>query len=173
MICIRLFITFLKVGLFTIGSGYSMLVLAQRYVVESYHWLTVQEFTDLVAISEITPGPIMINLATFVGTKTAGLKGAIFATLGLIVIPFIALYIIVLNYAQFKNYPIIQNLLKIIRPMAIGFITVAILKLFKTSITDLQTAFVAIIVILLTAVFKVNPIFIVIGGIIFGFFIKL
>jgi len=172
MICIRLFITFLKVGLFTIGSGYSMLVLAQRYVVESYHWLTVQEFTDLVAISEITPGPIMINLATFVGTKTAGLKGAIFATLGLIVIPFIALYIIVLNYAQFKNYPIIQNLLKIIRPMAIGFIAVAILKLFKTSITDLQTAFVAIIVILLTAVFKVNPIFTVIGGIILGYFVK-
>jgi len=74
MICIKLFITFLKIGLFTIGSGYSMLVLAQRYVVESYHWLTVQEFTDLVAISEITPGPIMINLATFVGTKIAGLK---------------------------------------------------------------------------------------------------
>jgi chromate transporter len=149
-----------------------MLVLAQRYVVESYHWLTVQEFTDLVAISEITPGPIMINLATFVGTKTAGLKGAIFATLGLIIIPFIALYIIALNYAQFKNYPVIQNLLKIIRPMAIGFITVAILKLFKTSITDLQTALVAIIVILLTAVFKVNPIFTVIGGIILGLFVK-
>ena len=173
MICIKLFITFLKIGMFTMGSGYSMLVLAQRYVVESYHWLTVQEFTDLVAISEITPGPIMINLATFVGTKTAGLKGAIFATLGLIIIPFIALYIIALNYAQFSKYPVIQNLLKIIRPMAIGFIAVAILKLFKTSITDLQTAFVAIIVILLTVVFKVNPIFTVIGGIILGFFVKL
>ena len=71
----------------------------------------------------------MINLATFVGTKTAGLKGAIFATLGLIIIPFITLYVIALNYAQFKNFPIIQNLLKVIRPMAIGFITVAILNL--------------------------------------------
>jgi chromate transporter len=173
MVVIRLFIVFLKVGLFTIGSGYSMLVLAQRYVVGTYHWLTLQEFTDLVAISEITPGPIMINLATFVGTKTAGLKGAIFATLGLIIIPFIALYIIALNYTQFKNYPVIQNLLKIIRPMAIGFITVAILKLFKTSITDFQTASIAIIVILLTVVFKVNPIFTVIGGIILGLFVKL
>src|SRR3989338_3545272 len=168
MILIRLFLTFLKVGLFTIGSGYSMLVLAQRYVVDTYHWLTLQEFTDLVAISEITPGPIMINLATFVGTKTAGLKGAIFATLGLVIIPFIALYIIALNYTQFKDYPAIQNLLKVIRPMAIGFIIVAILKLFKTSITDLQTAFIAIIVIVLTVVFKVNPIFTVIGGIVLG-----
>jgi chromate transporter len=173
MVVIRLFLVFLKVGLFTIGSGYSMLVLAQRYVVDTYHWLTLQEFTDLVAISEITPGPIMVNLATFVGTRVAGFIGAIFATLGLITIPFIALYIIALNYTQFKNYPVIQNLLKIIRPMAIGFITVAILKLFKTSITDFQTASIAIIVILLTVVFKVNPIFTVIGGIILGFLVKL
>jgi len=173
MVVIRLFIVFLKIGLFTIGSGYSMLVLAQRYVVDTYHWLTLQEFTDLVAISEITPGPIMVNLATFVGTRVAGFIGAIFATLGLIVIPFIALYIIALNYTQFKNYPVIQNLLKVIRPMAIGFITVAILKLFKTSITDLQTAFIAAIVIVLTVVFKVNPIFTVIGGIILGFLVKL
>jgi len=173
MVVIRLFIVFLKVGLFTIGSGYSMLVLAQRYVVDTYQWLTLQEFTDLVAISEITPGPIMVNLATFVGARTAGLKGAIFATLGLIIIPFIALYIIALNYTQFKNYPVIQNLLKIIRPMAIGFITVAILKLFKTSITDLHTALIAVAVILLTVVFKINPIFTVIGGIVLGFFVKL
>ena len=169
---IRLFITFLKIGLFTIGSGYSMLVLAQRYVVNTYHWLTLQEFTDLVAISEVTPGPIMINLATFVGTKIAGLKGAISATLGLIIVPFIALYIIAINYSQFKNYPIIVNVLKIIRPMAIGFIVVAVLNLFKTSITDLTTAIIAIVVILLAYVFKVNPIFIVLGGIILALLIK-
>ena len=172
MICIKLFITFLKIGLFTIGSGYSMLVLAQRYVVESYHWLTVQEFTDLVAMSEITPGPIMVNLATYVGTKVAGIKGAIFSTLGLIAIPFLALYIIALNYSRFVNYTLGANLLKIIRPMAIGFITVAILKLFKTSVTDLTTAIIAIAVIILAYVFKINPIFIVVGGVILALLIK-
>jgi len=168
MVVIRLFLVFLKVGLFTIGSGYSMLVLAQRYVVDTYHWLTLQEFTDLVAISEITPGPIMINLATFVGTKVAGFIGAIFATLGLIIIPFFTLYVISLNYAQFKNYPLMQGILKVIRPMAIGFITVAIMKLFKTSITDLRSAVIAIDVILLTYGFKVNPIYTVLGGIVLG-----
>ena len=168
MVVIRLFLVFLKVGLFTIGSGYSMLVLAQRYVVDTYHWLTLQEFTDLIAISEITPGPIMINLATFVGTRVAGFIGAIFATLGLIIIPFFTLYVISLNYAQFKNYPLIQGILKVIRPMAIGFITVAIMKLFKTSITDLRSAVIAIGVILLTYVFKVNPIYTVLGGIVLG-----
>ena len=168
MVVIRLFIVFLKIGLFTIGSGYSMLVLAQRYVVDTYHWLTLQEFTDLVAISEITPGPIMVNLATFVGTRVAGFIGAIFATLGLIVIPFLTLYVISLNYAQFKNYPLMQGILKVIRPMAIGFITVAIMKLFKTSITDLRSAVIAIGVILLTYGFKVNPIYTVLGGIVLG-----
>src|SRR3989338_2245240 len=172
MVLIKLFITFLKVGLLTIGSGYSMLVLAQRYVVDTYRWLTIQEFTDLVAISEITPGPIMVNLATFVGSKTAGIKGAISATLGLIVIPFFALYAIALNYAQIKDHPIIEKILKVIRPMAIGFITVAIIKLFKTSITDITSALVAIIVILATYIFKVNPIFTVFAGLIFGLLIK-
>lgn len=172
MICIKLFLTFLKIGLFTVGSGYSMLVLAQRYVVDSYNWLTLQEFTDLVAIAEITPGPIMINLATFVGTKTAGMKGAIFSTLGLVAIPFLTLYFIALRYPQAKDHPLVHNLLKIIRPMAIGFITVAILKLCQTSITDLKTALIAIVVIILTVVFTVNPIFTVIGGIILGLFIK-
>ncbi|MFA4888730.1 MAG: chromate transporter [Candidatus Omnitrophota bacterium] len=172
MIIAKLFITFVKIGLFTIGSGYSMLVLAQRYIVDTYHWLTLQEFTDLVSISEVTPGPIMINLATFVGTKVAGLKGAISATIGLIILPFVTLYIIALTYGQFRDYPIIQSLLRVIRPMAIGFITVAILKLFKTSVTDLTTAIIAIAVIILAYVFKINPIFIVAGGIILALLIK-
>jgi chromate transporter len=172
MVVFRLFIVFLKVGLFTIGSGYSMLVLAQRYVVDTYHWLTLQEFTDLVSISEITPGPIMINLATFVGTKVAGLKGAISATVGLIILPFLALYIIALNYSRIINHPFGANLLKIIRPMAIGFITVAILNLFKTSVTNLATGIIAIAVIVLAYVFKINPIFIILGGIALALLIK-
>lgn len=172
MLLVKLFIVFLKVGLFTIGSGYSMLVLAQRYVVDTYRWLTLQEFADLVAIAELTPGPIMVNLATFVGTKTAGLKGALCATLGLITIPFLSLYFIALNYAQFKNYPVIQNLLKVMRPMAIGFITVAIMKLFRVSIPDIISALVAAAVIAATYIFKVNPIFTVIAGLIFGLLLK-
>ncbi len=172
MVLITLFITFLKIGLFTIGSGYSMLVLAQRYVVNTYRWLTLQEFTDLVGISEITPGPIMVNLATFVGTRVAGLKGAIFSITGLTIVPFLSLYILASKYLQFKNHPIAQNLLNVIRPMAIGFITVAIIKLFRTSITDLKTAFVAIAVILLAYIFKINPIIIVIGGIVFALAVK-
>ncbi len=166
MILFKLFFTFLKIGLFTLGSGYSMLVLAQRYIVDTYRWLTLEEFTDLVAISEVTPGPFIINLATFVGTKMAGLKGAILSTLGLTIIPFIALYIIALKYSQFKNYPFIQNLLFVIRPIAIGLIIVAMLNLFRTSITDFKSAGILVFVVFLTYVLKINPIYTVLGGVV-------
>ncbi len=173
MILLKLFITFVKVGLFTVGSGYSMLVLAQRYIVENYRWLTMEEFTDVVSVAEVTPGPIMINLATFVGSRVAGLKGAICATVGLVAIPFLCLYIISIHYDKFKEYAVIQRIMRVARPMAIGFITVAILKLFKTSITDVRAALIAVIVIVLTAVFRINPIFTVIGGIMLGLLVKL
>ena len=172
MIFIKLFLTFLKIGLFTFGSGYSMLVLAQRYVVDTYHWLTLQEFTDVVAISEVTPGPLIVNLSTFVGAKVAGMKGALSSTLGLVIVPFFALYLIAIKYSQFKNYPILQNLLNIIRPMAIGFIIVAILKLFNTAITDFRSALIALSVIAATYIFNVNPIIIALIGIVFGLIIK-
>ncbi|MCM8783719.1 MAG: chromate transporter [Candidatus Omnitrophica bacterium] len=172
MILIKLFFTFLKIGLFTIGSGYSMLVLAQKYIVDTYQWLTMEEFTDLVAIAELTPGPIIINLATFVGTRVAGLKGAILSTVGLIIIPFGFLFIIASKYLQLKNFPFMQNFLNVIRPIAIALITIAIINLFKTSITNLKTFLIAIIAIVLLQFFKVNPIFIVIGGLIISLIFK-
>ncbi|MCM8766246.1 MAG: chromate transporter [Candidatus Omnitrophica bacterium] len=170
MILFKLFFTFLKIGLFTMGSGYSMLILAQRYIVDNYKWLSMEEFTDLVAISEVTPGPIMVNLATFVGTSIAGLKGAILSTLGLIFIPFIFLFVISTKYLQLKNYPFIQDLFNIIRPIAVGLIIVAVINLFRTSVTNFNTLFIVIIVIILVQILKVNPIFIVMGALILAIF---
>ena len=168
MILLRLFITFLKVGLFTVGSGYSMLVLAQRYIVDNYRWLTMDEFADIVSIAEVTPGPIMINLATFVGSKMAGLRGAISATAGLVFVPFLCIFIISLHYDKFRDHAVVQNIFKVIKPMAVGFITVAIIKLSQQSITDIKSAAIAVAVIIITYVFKVNPIYTIIGGVLLG-----
>ncbi len=173
MLFLRLFIVFIKIGLFTIGSGYSMLVLAERYIVDTYKWLTIQEFSDLIAIAEITPGPIIVNLATFVGARVGGIFGAVSATLGLVLIPFLAIYFISINYIKFKDHTIVQNMLKIARPMAIGFIMVAVLKLMRVSVPDIKSAAIAIGVIILTYVFNINPIFTVIAGISIGFLSKL
>ena len=82
MIYLQLFYTFFKIGLFGFGGGYAMLSMIQGEVVTRYEWLTPQEFTDIVAISQMTPGPIGINMATYVGFTVAGIPGAVIATIG-------------------------------------------------------------------------------------------
>nr|WP_228370448.1 chromate transporter [Gottschalkia acidurici] len=84
-----LFISFLQIGLFSIGGGYAIIPLIQEQVVNSYGWLTLKEFTDIITISQMTPGPLAVNTASFVGTRIAGISGAIVATLGCIISGFI------------------------------------------------------------------------------------
>ena len=82
MIYLQLLWSFLQVGLFSIGGGYAAMPLIQNQVVTSHAWLTMREFTDLITIAEMTPGPIAVNSATFVGIRIAGVPGALVATLG-------------------------------------------------------------------------------------------
>lgn len=84
MITLQLFLSFLQIGLFSFGGGYAAMPLLQEQLVARNGWLSVQEFADLVTIAEMTPGPIAVNAATFVGTKLAGLPGALAATAGVI-----------------------------------------------------------------------------------------
>ena len=84
MIYLQLFFSFIQVGMFSIGGGYAAMPLIQNQVVELHPWITMAEFTDLVTIAEMTPGPIAINAATFVGIRIAGLPGAVAATMGCI-----------------------------------------------------------------------------------------
>lgn len=165
MIFLQLFLTFLKIGVFTIGSGYSMLVLAERYLVQHYQWITMEEFADIVAIAEVTPGPIIVNLATFVGTRIAGVRGALCATSGLIVVPLLCIMLIAFHYERFKDMPVVQNIFRVLRPVAVGFIAVAIIKLSRQSITDLRSAFIAVAAIVATYVFHVNPIYTILASV--------
>ena len=84
MIYLQLFLSFLQIGMFSFGGGYAAMPLIQGQVVTTHGWLTMSEFTDLITISQITPGPIAVNSATFVGLKIAGIPGAVVATVGCI-----------------------------------------------------------------------------------------
>ena len=102
MILIQLLLSFLQVGLLSIGGGYAALPIIQNQVVDLNHWLTVREFGDIVTISQMTPGPIAINAATFVGTKIAGVPGAIVSTLGtvlpsFVIVLFLAWFVLLLG----------------------------------------------------------------------------
>ena len=103
MIYLKLFLSFLKVGMFSIGGGYAAMPLIQSEVVTGYGWLTMSEFTDLITIAEMTPGPIAVNSATFVGIRIAGIPGAAAATFGCIFPSCIIVSLLAFVYYKYKN----------------------------------------------------------------------
>ena len=122
MIFAQLFFSFLQVGLFSVGGGYAAIPLIQSLVVEQHSWLTLQEFTDLVTIAEMTPGPIAVNSATFVGIRIAGIPGALIATLGCITPALILVSLLAYIYNKYKNISVIQNVLSCLRPVVVALI---------------------------------------------------
>ena len=131
-----LFITFFKVGAFTFGGGYAMLPLIQREVIETHHWLSSDEFIELIAIAEITPGPVAINTATFVGYRTAGVLGASMATLGVVLPSFSIILLIALFFPRIASHPLTQRMFYGIRPAVVALIGSAIYKLGKNVLVN-------------------------------------
>ncbi len=125
MIYLRLFLSFLQVGLFSIGGGYAAMPLIQSQAIDKYGWLTLDEFTDLVSIAEMTPGPIAVNAATFIGTRMAGLPGALVATLGDILPSLFIVTLLFLLYNRFGKLPAIQTALSYLRPAVTALIASA------------------------------------------------
>ena len=109
MIYLQLFLSFLQVGMFSIGGGYAAMPLIQSQVVEKYAWLTMNEFTDLITIAEMTPGPIAVNSATFVGIRIAGFPGAVIATFGCIFPSCIIVSLLAYIYYRYKNVSALQS----------------------------------------------------------------
>lgn len=129
-----LYLTFLKIGAFAFGGGYAVLPLIQKYVVNDMSWLTIAELTDLVSLSQITPGPIAINAATFIGIKVAGIPGALVATAAEVTPSCILM--LVLGYFLFKGRKIkaMDNILKGLKPAIPGLIMIAAIDMFTSSV---------------------------------------
>lgn len=125
MIYLQLFLSYLQIGAFSFGGGYAAMSLIQAQVVDKYNWLTIKQFTDLVTIAEMTPGPIAINSATFVGSQMGGVLGSLAATLGCILPSCIIVTILAKIYVKYKNISIMQNALGMLRPVVVSMIAVA------------------------------------------------
>ena len=111
MIYLELFLSFLQIGLFSFGGGYAAMPLIQGQVVNGHHWLSMTEFTDLITISQMTPGPIAVNSATFVGIRIAGIPGALVATLGCILPSCLIVTLIASFYLKYRNLSVFQSVL--------------------------------------------------------------
>lgn len=134
MIYLQLFFSFLQVGLFSFGGGYAAMPLIQEQIVTKHGWLNMVEFTDLISISQMTPGPIAVNSATFVGNKIAGITGALVATAGCIFPSCIIVLSIAYIYLKNQNNQVVQEVLQSLHPAVIAMIGSA-------GVTILITAF--------------------------------
>lgn len=130
---LKLVLVFFKIGMFCFGGGYAMIPLIQDEIV-SNNWLSVDEFFDIIAITEITPGPIAVNSATFVGQRVAGILGSLCATIG-VVLPSVILILIVCHFFfKFNQSPIKRAAFYCIRPAVSGMILAAAFSVAETSI---------------------------------------
>ena len=131
MICLELFVTFFKIGLFTIGGGYAMLPLIQADV-QAHGWMTAEELVNFIAVSESTPGPFAVNVSTYVGAELAGLRGALCATLGVVLPSFLIILLVARFYAAFRSSAIISGAMSGLRPAVIGMIGAAAVSVGQT-----------------------------------------
>ena len=134
MIYLQLLWSFIQIGLFSIGGGYAAMPLIQHQVIDIHGWLTMQEFADIITISQMTPGPIAINSATFVGIQIAGLAGALVATIGCVIPSSIIVTLLAFIYYRFKGLEAVQSVLKGLRPAIIAMIATAGLSLFNMAV---------------------------------------
>lgn len=170
MIYLQLFWSYFQIGLFSIGGGYAAMPLIQHQVVELHSWLTMTQFADIVTIAEMTPGPIAINSATFVGTMVAGLPGAIIATLGCVFPSCVIVMTLAYIYYRFRGLNIVQGVLTGLRPAVVAMIASAGINLLITAIygtstlpNDISSFNIVSLTIFLAAFFalrkwKINPI---------------
>lgn len=125
MIYLQLFLSFIQVGMFSIGGGYAAMPLIRSQVVELHSWLSMSEFTDLITIAEMTPGPIAVNSATFVGIRIAGIPGAVAATFGCILPSCFIVSLLAYIYYRYKGVSAIQSVLSSLRPAVVALIAAA------------------------------------------------
>ena len=174
MIYFQLFLSFLQIGAFSFGGGYAAIPLIQNQVVDLHHWLNLAEFTDLVTISQMTPGPIAINSATFVGTRIAGTPGALAATAGCVLPSCILVTLLARIYLKYRNLSIIQGVLQSLRPAVVAMIGAAGVSILVTAFwglggftPDLQALNLRSVCIFLGALvllirFKMSPILVMV-----------
>ena len=180
MTLLRLFWSFFLVGLFSFGGGYAALPLIQEQVIEINSWLTPDEFADILTISQMTPGPISINASSFVGTKIAGILGALAATAGCVTPSCIIVLILAALYYRFKGLSMVQGIIKGLRPAVVALIassgiSILLTALFGTAdftfnLSDLDPAALGLFIASLFMLrrFKPDPILIMLGAGIFG-----
>lgn len=169
----ELFSVFFKIGLFSFGGGYAVLSLIQREVIEKHQWVSFSEFTEIVAVSQITPGPIGINSATYIGYKVTGnVWGAIASTSGVVLPSVLVLLLILIFLKKFQDSVIVKRVFLALRPVVLGLIMGAGLALLKPeNFGNIISYCVFLVVFFMGIMTKINPIYLILLSAGVGFFV--
>jgi len=176
MILFDLFFTFFKIGIVSFGGGYAVLAFMQKEIIELHQWLSPESFVDIVAIAEMTPGPIAVNASTFVGYNMYGVPGALLCTACVLAVPFTLSLIVSFYFEKFRDNRWLKKALLGIRPAVVGIIAAACISVAQISISSLSGLIFFGLALLLVWKFKVNPIITLLicgalGAVIYGYII--
>ena len=169
---VKLFSTFSKIGLFTIGGGYAMIPLIERDVVERNGWVGKEEFVDLLAVAQSSPGVFAVNIAIFIGYKLRGVRGAVAASLGSMMPSVACILLIALFFHNFRHYKVVGNIFWGLRPAVVALIAAPVFSVARSAKITRTTVWIPILSALLIVAFGVSPIYIIlaagVGGFVYG-----
>ncbi|NLM34778.1 MAG: chromate transporter [Clostridiales bacterium] len=168
---LEMFISFFKIGAFTLGGGYAMVALIQKEVVDNKKWVDKEEFVDMLALAQSSPGPLAVNTAVFVGYKTAGISGSIATTLGTVMPSFLIILLVAVFFIGIKDNPLVESIFKGLRPAVVALIASPIYSMAKNAKVDRKNVIIPIIAAILVAFVDLSPIYIIliaaVGGIVY------
>ncbi len=166
-VLVQLFAAFFTIGCFAFGGGYAILSFLQQEV-ERRGWMTTERFVDFIAISQSTPGPIAINMATFVGYEIGGVFGALVATLAVSLPGMIMMAVFALFFFHFYERPATQAVFRGLRPAVVGLVAAAAWQIGLVAVVSWQAVAVSLVCLALIAKWKVSPVYLVIGSAVAG-----
>lgn len=173
MLLFQLFFAFLQVGLFSVGGGYAAIPLIQEQIVDLYGLMSLEEFSDLVTVAEMTPGPISINSATFVGMRLAGVPGVLLCSIGCVIPSFLICLILAHIYYRYRSVGGVQIVLGSLRPAVVAMIasagaSILMLGLFQAENIRLVELVIFVVALVLLRRYRVGAISIILGSGVLG-----
>lgn len=163
---LTLFVTFFKIGLFTIGGGYAMIPLIEREVVDRHGWINREDFLDLLAIAQSAPGVFAVNISIFIGYRLRGVRGSVFCALGTVLPSVIIILAIAMFLGQFRDNKVVANVLKGIRPAVIALILTPTIRLASKAGLNRWNWWVPVAAALFIWWLGVSPVWIIMAAII-------
>ncbi|MCR5589607.1 MAG: chromate transporter [Bacteroidales bacterium] len=165
-----IFWSFFKVGTFTIGGGYAMIPLMQREIVERHRWIGEEEFMDQVALSQAMPGVFAVNMATMTGYRLRGVRGAVVAIVGNVLMPIVFILVLAMFFRAFREVPAVERIFMGLRPAVVALIAAPVFTMAKSAKVAWSNVWIPVVSALLIWLFGVSPIVVVLGAALLGYF---